>query len=974
MWCSSPGRTSSISQTPVAGGLSGAEAMVSFSVPVSGSQQFLKLRAGTDPVPPPSLYSGPAHFNAVYSNEIPLTDAEKAGHVLNRLGYGVSPGDLQRVSALGVASYIEEQLNPETIDESANAPLHEHEAALFSLYQPGVEQSLVRPGDLWRYFKGTQEPPMFWKDTGFNDASWMEGPSGFGYGDDDDATVLEDMRQTASQPGYLSLFLRTTFDLPVLDAIDQLVLRVDFDDGFVAYLNGFEVAREGVAGNPPTFDEPAEGHEAGSPLEFDLTPHKALLQARGNVLAVQLHNTDLGSSDATIIPELISRTHLPIPPLRRIKGLPELQQLVHVYGIDSRRQLQAVLAEFWDNHFTTDYDKVFEYFDGLRTSDARDAMSDEQAAAEAAQAEYEEFQFFFDNALGNFGDLLLYSATSPTMLIYLDSVLNRKAEPNENYAREILELFAFGVDNRYNQADIEQLAKCFTGWTVRKVALDQRPSFPASARTPPTTPGVQFEDLVFLNTGPGWKYFKGTREPAPDASGAATLRWAEATFDDSAWLDGATSIGFGDNDDATVLSDMRNNYVSVYLRRSLAVSDPASLGNLLLDVDYDDGFVAYLNGVEVARSDSMENAGTPPRFNATARAGREALRAAESFSLKNYLHLLRPFPEKNVLAIQVHNISLSSSDLSIHPRLIVRELLPGSIENSDPNGAWTFRFDPDEHDLSAKTLFPGTPYEIRIPANRTGLAGLMDATEVIDALVRHPSTREFICLKLINKFVSDQITLESYRNGTAPAGLRQLMDDAMAAWVSTNPQGHIRTVLRAILNPAGQSNYFWTGSAYRSKIKTPVEFINSSLRALQADGRSDLLPTYNDRIGMRLFDRDMPDGWSELGFDWMDTGGLLERIKFVQTLSGNSNATMTWNLQALLRGLSTRTAEAIVDHFDRLFFQGSLSASDRALFVRFVSTDPNGAALPLDPNRNDFTRRVQELVGLMLSAPQWHNQ
>jgi hypothetical protein len=80
-------------------------------------------------------------------------------------------------------------------------------------------------------------------------------------------------------------------------------------------------------------------------------------------------------------------------------------------------------------------------------------------------------------------------------------------------------------------------------------------------------------------------------------------------------LVGATGIGYGDNDDATVLSDMVNKYVSVYLRRKFAIANPEQLQNLILSVDYDDGFIAYLNGTEVARSKSMQNTGTPPAYN-----------------------------------------------------------------------------------------------------------------------------------------------------------------------------------------------------------------------------------------------------------------------------------------------------------------------------------------------------------------------
>ena len=164
--------------------------------------------------------------------------------------------------------------------------------------------------------------------------------------------------------------------------------------------------------------------------------------------------------------------------MKRIKDISSLQQLIHLRGIYSQRQLQAVLAEFWENHFTTDYDKLVEYLEDLENSDGRESMNSKQAKQEASQMEWQEYEFFHDNALGNFRDILLYSATSPSMLIYLDNVLNEKKEPNENYAREILELFGFGVDNRYNQTDIEELAKAFSGWNIRKAWPSDVKPFP----------------------------------------------------------------------------------------------------------------------------------------------------------------------------------------------------------------------------------------------------------------------------------------------------------------------------------------------------------------------------------------------------------------------------------------------------------------------------------------------------------------
>ncbi len=166
------------------------------------------------------------------------------------------------------------------------------------------QETLVNIGDTWKYFKGTVEPPVEWPTVTFDDNDWLEGPTGIGYGDSDDATVLTDMRQAGAVPGYLSLYARRTFEVADVSQTKLLRFEIDFDDGFVAYLNGAEIARQGLAGTPPTFDETADSHDAGTAVSFDVSA-TALLQGT-NVLAVQVNNTNLTSSDLSMIPKLVS--------------------------------------------------------------------------------------------------------------------------------------------------------------------------------------------------------------------------------------------------------------------------------------------------------------------------------------------------------------------------------------------------------------------------------------------------------------------------------------------------------------------------------------------------------------------------------------------------------------------------------------------------------------------------------------------
>ena len=80
---------------------------------------------------------------------------------------------------------------------------------------------------------------------------------------------------------------------------------------------------------------------------------------------------------------------------------------------------------------------------------------------------HEQIGLLRENALGDFRLMVQAISKDPAMLIYLDSVTNRKRHPNENYAREVMELFCLGEGN-YNERDVVELAKCFTGWEIRR--------------------------------------------------------------------------------------------------------------------------------------------------------------------------------------------------------------------------------------------------------------------------------------------------------------------------------------------------------------------------------------------------------------------------------------------------------------------------------------------------------------------------
>ena len=165
-------------------------------------------------------------------------------------------------------------------------------------------------GEVWSFFPGQQAPPgdpMDWVQLGYSVALWENGNAGFGYGDGDDATVLNDMLGN-----YTSVFVRREFDIQDRNAVEILELAVDYDDGFVAYLNGTEVARSGTApgavGEPVAFDQVASGsREAGEAERFDISSTISSLRNGTNVLALVGFNRDAGSGDFSLSPALFQR-------------------------------------------------------------------------------------------------------------------------------------------------------------------------------------------------------------------------------------------------------------------------------------------------------------------------------------------------------------------------------------------------------------------------------------------------------------------------------------------------------------------------------------------------------------------------------------------------------------------------------------------------------------------------------------------
>jgi uncharacterized protein (DUF1800 family) len=334
------------------------------------------IRAQEAPTSAPSIAPGDMTENVAAkqaATSVPSgasTDRDEIVHVLNRITFGPRPGDVAMVEKMGLHNYIEQQLHPETIDDSAV----EQEVSKFDLLQ-------MTPQQLTDLFTSERK------------------------------NNLKKQKEAAARAQALA------------------------------------------ATQNPT--EVADGQTQVEPPPMQLSPQDKMAR-------------------------MVDQANQ----YRTVAAVGQLEQAKLVRAVDSQRQLQEVLVDFWGNHFNIDMKKGPDRI--YKVVDDRDVIR--------------------PRIWGSFRDLLEASAKSPAMLFYLDNATNtvahtvtereqmfaervrdqmmqngngalapqipevgqQKGGINENYAREIMELHTLGVDGGYTQQDVQEVARCFTGWSIER--------------------------------------------------------------------------------------------------------------------------------------------------------------------------------------------------------------------------------------------------------------------------------------------------------------------------------------------------------------------------------------------------------------------------------------------------------------------------------------------------------------------------
>lgn len=169
---------------------------------------------------------------------------------------------------------------------------------------------MLTDGTGYRYSVGAADVPAEWKSAEFDDSQWLLGRKTIGFGDDDDTTVIEQ---------FTSVFLRFPFQVNSLDSVREAVIAADYDDGFVAYINGHEVLRKfmGAEGSPVTYSQLADRSRNAVSDEYNMNRYgyyldtallRSSLRVGSNVLAVEVHNDSIAGSDLSFSCQMYNRT------------------------------------------------------------------------------------------------------------------------------------------------------------------------------------------------------------------------------------------------------------------------------------------------------------------------------------------------------------------------------------------------------------------------------------------------------------------------------------------------------------------------------------------------------------------------------------------------------------------------------------------------------------------------------------------
>lgn len=411
-----------------------------------------------------------------------------------------------------------------------------------------------------------------------------------------------------------------------------------------------------------------------------------------------------------------------------------------------------------------------------------------------------------------------------------------------------------------------------------------------------------------------------------------------------------------------VMTDFWLNHFNIFLRKNEQMPyylvsyardtiRPRALGkfeDLLEAVAHSPAMLVYLDNAQSIGPDSI--AAKRAEMNAS-RQPKEKRPAPEGLN-ENYAREL----------MELHTVGVNGGYTQADVIQAARVLTGWTIDRPIYDGQ--FNFNPNRHE-------PGTK---KVMGQKIKDHGEMEGRELLHMLATRPATAQFISRKLAMRFVSDDPP-------------QALVDRMAKTYMSSG--GDISAMLKTLFH----SPEFWSTSTYRAKVKTPLEFVVSAVRASNAN-IDNLLPLANTlrQLGMPLYGAIPPTGYKWDAADWVSTGALVDRMNFSLNLAANHlpGVAVRWApLPDLASAADAKsespTPESEEARLEALLMPDGVSETTRsAALQQFAaqSAQSNSSVAPVSaavrtnraPNANALERQDQLLAGLLIGSPEFQRR
>jgi hypothetical protein len=544
---------------------------------------------------------------------------------------------------------------------------------------------LVQAGSSMKYLANSSDPGIgiAWRLEVFNDDSWNSGIFGVGYqfGTPSAGNSVEDLAVTIVPDGTASVYTRTEFEITDTGSVNGIFLGADYDDGFIVYINEAEVYRSPeMPAGPPTWDADPALHESsngvvpdyGTLIDITLLASPVLKNGT-NLLAIGLYNEipagGGSSSDLILVPRLSLNFGDDDPdclcvdldgdgfscsdcddmnPLRS-PGLPE----IGCDGLDN--DCDGGTPDVIDGDM-----------DGFQC-DVDCADNNPLVFPGATEIPCD---FINNDCNGNTPDIFDADLDSYDCQSDCD-------ETDANVNPGMTEIGCDGIDNDCNPftADVDDAD--FDTYRCDQDCDDVDPAVNPGA-IEKCDDGIDNDcdgltdsvaaDVVLLESGAVMRYLSNYADPV------LAETWAATAFDDSAWSPGFYGLGYEDTLPGAadlIQTTVASGAYSLYTRTTFEIPDAAQVNALSLGADFDDGYAAWINGVEVYRSAEMPAAGSFD-WNTAATNGESSNGTTPDYGTLvdiSTAGLPALVTGTNVLAIGAWNDVNTSDDLVLVPKL-----------------------------------------------------------------------------------------------------------------------------------------------------------------------------------------------------------------------------------------------------------------------------------------------------------------